>query len=228
MLMGEAAFKARCQDIKSAISAKEFNLERRTHCLSLVNAEADEMEDEEAIMKRKEVGSYREYEIEEAKKMITAFKTLLTDVTRDWTEEKNRVIGHVTLSPPITFNYGTYGFTDDWAVVQIEPSMISRLKQLNFIGNVINLGRSIDVGNLTIWMYPNRANRTSFEYPIDSLLRFTGTISDQEMFSPKIKDPVTMVLMNGSTSGLCVGRLNTIRAFVRQYFNGLPGERCQR
>ena len=33
-----------------------------------------------------------------------------------------------------------------------------------------------------------------------------------------------MVLMNGNTSNLSVGRLNNIRAFVREYFEGQAGE----
>jgi hypothetical protein len=37
-------------------------------------------------------------------------------------------------------------------------------------------------------------------------------------------DPVIMVLKNGNTSKLTVGRLNTIRAFVREYFDGVAGE----
>lgn len=74
------------------------------------------------------------------------------------------------------------------------------------------------------------ANPTSFKYPTNRLLRFTGTVSDQEMFKPNPKnkdhdkDPVIMVLKNGNTSDLTVGRLNTIRAFVREYFEGKPGE----
>lgn len=219
MLMGTAAFEARCEAIESAIGAKELILDHLEGRL----AGADKMEDrEEAAAEREEV----EPEIKKAKKAIVALGKLLVDVTRDWKVQENRVIGHVTLSPPITLNYGNDGFTDDWAVVQIEPSMISKL---NFICNAIDLG-SVDVDELTAWMYPHPANPTSFKYPIDRLLRFSGTVSDQEMFRPNPKnkdhdnDPVIMVLKKGNTSDLTVGRLNTIRAFTREYFEGKPGE----
>lgn len=33
-----------------------------------------------------------------------------------------------------------------------------------------------------------------------------------------------MVLKNGNTSNITVGRLNTIRAFTREYFKGKPGK----
>ena len=218
MLMGDAAFKARCEAIESAIGAKEIiigQLHRRL-------AAAEEMEDEDdANAERKAVKA----KMEEAEEAITAFKKLLIDVTRDWTDEEKRVIGHVTLSPPIGLDYGDDGFTDDWAVIQIYPSMIARL---NFIGNAIDLG-SVEVDELTAWMHPHPANPSSFKYPGDRLLRFHGTVSDQEMFRPDPKDkdhdndPVLMVLKNGNTSNLTVGRLNTIRAFLREYFEGKPG-----
>ena len=154
MFMGEAAFKARCEAIESASGAKELILEHLTRRL----ADAHEMEDEEeATAEREEV----EPEMKKAKRAIAALKKFLADVTRDWTVEENRVIGHVTLSPPITLNYGNDGFTDDWAVVQIESSMIAKF---NLVDNAIDLD-SVDVDELTAWMYPHPANLTSFEYP---------------------------------------------------------------
>ncbi|OJA10214.1 hypothetical protein AZE42_05511 [Rhizopogon vesiculosus] len=219
MLMGEAAFKARCEGIESAINAKEIIIEQLHRRLAV----AEEMEDEDdANAERKAVKS----KMEEAEEAITAFKKLLADVTRDWTDEENCVIGHVTLSPPIGLDYGDGGFTDDWAVIQIYPSMIARL---NFIGNAIDLG-SAEVDELTAWMYSHPANPSSFKYPGDRLLRFHGTVSDQEMFRPDPrnkdhdKDPVIMVLKNSNTSNLTVGHMNTIRAFLREYFEGKPGK----
>ena len=111
-------------------------------------------------------------------------------------------------------------------VVEMHATKISKL---NFIGNVIDL-RSVDSFVLAQWMNPRHANPYFFEYPFDDLLRFSGVVSDQEMFkpSPRTKDqnndPVIMVLKNGNTSVLTVGRLNTIRSFVRWYWKGEPGE----
>ena len=218
MLMGEAAFKARCKAIEDAIDAKGIVIKQLKRRLAV----ADEMEDEDdAYAERKAVKP----KMEEAEEAIAAFKKLLADVARDWKDEEKRVLGHVTLSPPISLDDGD-GFTDDWAVIQIHPSMIAKL---NFIGNAIDLG-SVDVDKLTAWMYPHPANPNSFIYPGDRLLRFRGTVPDQEMFSPDQRtrdhnnDPVIMVLKNGNTSNLTVGRLNTIRAFLREYFEGKPGK----
>ena len=89
--------------------------------------------------------------IDEADEAIEALEKFLADVTRDWEKEKNRIIGHVVLSPPISFDYGDDGFTEDWAVVEIHPTKISRL---NFVGNAVDLG-SIKAHELISWMYPH-------------------------------------------------------------------------
>ncbi|KAI9460941.1 hypothetical protein BJY52DRAFT_1117551 [Lactarius psammicola] len=219
MLLGEAAFKSRLKDIETAIGAKKIIIEQLNRRLAL----ADKMEDEDdATAEQKAVKP----KIDEANEAIEAFEKLLTDVIRDWEEEEDRVIGHVVLSPPIGLDDGDDGFTDDWVVVQMHPTKIARL---NFIGNAIDLG-SVEVDELTAWMYPHPVNPSSFEYPGDRLLRCFRTVPDQEMFRPDPRnkdhddDPVIMVLKNGNTSKLTVGRLNTIRAFVREYFNGVAGK----
>ncbi|KAI1793524.1 hypothetical protein LXA43DRAFT_971863 [Ganoderma leucocontextum] len=200
MFMGEAAFKERCRDIEAAVGAKRIVIAQLQWRLEA----ADNLDEDDAILERNAVITL----MAEANSAITAFQKLHTDVLQSWAEVENRVIGH------------------DWAVVEILPSMISKL---NFIGNAIDLG-SIKVDELTAWMYPHNANPHSFEYPGDRLLRFFGTVSDAEMYQPNPKtmdqdnEPVIMVLKNGNTTNLTVGRLNTIRAFTRPYFKGEPDE----
>ncbi|KAI0317534.1 hypothetical protein OF83DRAFT_1171921 [Amylostereum chailletii] len=218
MLLGQAAFDARVEDIDAAIRAKKILLVQLEKRAALV----DQLEDEdEAEAEREEVRA----DEAKAQRAIKAFEKLGAQIRRDWQNEGNRVIGHVVSSPPISFNVGDDGYTEDWAVVQIHPTKIAKL---NFIGNAIDLG-SVDVDVLTSWMYPHAANSNPFNYPGDRLLRFSGTVSDEEMRSPppgtkdQDNDPVIMVLKNGNTSGLTVGCLNDIRSFVRQYFKGQPG-----
>ncbi|KAF8155668.1 hypothetical protein B0H34DRAFT_675818 [Crassisporium funariophilum] len=222
MLLGEAAFKSRVEDIEAAISGKNLMLQHLQKRLAL----AEEIEDEDDSTAERDAV---ESKMKEANAAISAFEKFLADVDRDWKKESNRVIGHIIFSPPISVNVGKDGYTDDWAVVEILPTTISKI---NFVGNVIDL-RSIDFGELNSWMYtrPTRpAHPNFFEYPGNSLLRCRDMVSDQEMLesSAETRDqddgPVIMVMKNGNTSKLTVGRLNTIRSFVRYYFDGKPGE----
>lgn len=55
-------------------------------------------------------------------------------------------------------------------------------------------------------------------------------ISDKEMRDPGPKsldqhnEPCLMVIKRGYASDITIGRLNTIRSFVRYYFKGQPGQ----
>ena len=94
--------------------------------------------------------------------------------------------------------------------------------EVNFVGNAINLG-AIAVDKLTAWMDPHQS---SFNYS-GNRLRFGGLISDEEMLKPttNLGHDNTMAMKKGSASDLTIGRLNTIRAFVRRYpTDGHPGK----
>ncbi|CCM06263.1 uncharacterized protein FIBRA_08513 [Fibroporia radiculosa] len=218
MLLGEATFNARLEDIKAAIDGKNHVIDTLNMRLKLANEMKSK---DDAAAERRSI----KLKMDEVNEAIKAFEDLLADVVRDWQEEENRIIGHVVLSPPIRPNYGKDGFTEDWAVVEVHPTKIARL---NFIGNAIDLGY-VEISELFAWMYPQTANPSSFKYPGDRLLKCFGTVTDQEMFKPDPKntdhnDPAIMVLKNGNTSKFTVGRLNTIRAFVRVYGNGIANE----
>ena len=85
------------------------------------------------------------------------------DTTRDWKEGQNRVIGHIFLSPPIGLNVGDEGFTEDWAVIEIDASKIDAT---SFVGNAVGLGIVIPIEKFTSWMYPYPTNPSSLSIPM--------------------------------------------------------------
>ena len=119
-----------------------------------------------------------------ARKAIEVLEELHVEVSKNWKSQENRILGHVVLSPPI--GIGEEEFMEDWAVIEIDGSKVD---STNFVGNVIDLGTTIPFGEFMAWMSPHLADPTdpsplSFEYPEDRLLRFSGTISDDEMWKP--------------------------------------------
>jgi hypothetical protein len=166
-------------------------------------------------------------QLEEAKKAIETLEKFHAEVSKDWKKRENRVLGYVLLSPPIGLGVGKNGFTEDWAVIEVDDSKVDAT---NFVGNVIDLGTTIPVDELTTWMCPHPANPPSFKYPGNRLLKFSGTISDEEMWNPTLRtldhdnDPCIMVIKRGNASDLTVGRLNNIRSFIRIYFKDQPGQ----
>jgi hypothetical protein len=159
-----------------------------------------------------------EYQLAEADDAILSLKKFNADISRQWKKREDRKVGFVVASPPIALNVGEDGFTEDWALVQIDRSKIN---SVNFVGNVIDLGTTISPEKISEWMYPHITNPPSFKYPPNRLLRISGVVPDSELWnlSPRTvdhnDDPCIMVIKRGHTSDLTVGRLNNIRSFTR-------------
>jgi hypothetical protein len=219
LLFGDTAIEKQITAIESEISGKHTIIEQLGSRLKY----AEQMDEEDAEVERNQALP----ELEDARKAIKALEKFHVDISRDWKKVENRILGHVVLSPPIGLGIGEEGFTEDWAVIEIDDSKVDLT---NFVGNVIDLGTTIPVEKFTAWMSPHPANPPSFKYPGNRLLKLYGTISDEEIWKPSPKtldhdnDPCIMVIKRGYASDLTVGRLNTIRSFTRVYFKGQPGQ----
>ncbi|KAH9033043.1 hypothetical protein EDB84DRAFT_1270390 [Lactarius hengduanensis] len=150
---------------------------------------------------------------------IKAINQFHDEVTKYWSEESQRVIGHIAYSPPITVGTGTKRYTEDWALIELDRSKID---WDNFRGNVIDLGTEIPIPEIVSKMRPDPANRASFQYPLGGLLPVQGVIAEDELRRPQTHDadgePCSMVIKNGSATGTTIGRANGIKSFVRQHF----------
>lgn len=217
LLFSDPAVEKHLTVIESEIRGREMNimlLEKRLEAAKQLEAKYAEVEREGV-----------DWQLKGAKRAIEVLQKFLPDATRDWKDRKNRIIGHVVLSPPIAFNVGDDGFTEDWAVIEVDASKID---PSNFVGNVVDLGIDVRVDGFTSWRYPYPPNPLFFDLCGERLHKFVGFIPDEEMWKPDPNtrdhenDPVIMVMKRGHASGLTVGRLNTIRSFTRYYFEGEP------
>lgn len=68
-------------------------------------------------------------------------------------------------------------------------------------------------------MRPRAESRPSFEYPRNGLLQLRGVLQEDELRHPTMLDKdgesCLLVLKNGNTSGLTMGRASGITSFVR-------------
>lgn len=83
---------------------------------------------------------------ETSKARVTEFHD---DITRSWSLESWRVLGHVFYAPPISVSTGDKWFTQDWALVELDRGKFNRN---SFRGNVIRLGtfRSISLRSFSL------------------------------------------------------------------------------
>ena len=161
-----------------------------------------------------------------AEEAITELTTFYADVAEHWATPANRVLGHVTFSPPIRFGVGTRDqqYTEDYAIIEVDKDKIDKTE---FEANVIDLGSKIRLEVFTEMMNPNPDNTTYFEYPSDRLLRLKDTIPDSQMRRPtfldKNGDPCLIVIKDGAKTGVTIGHANGIESLTRKDFHGGVG-----
>jgi len=194
-IFGDVSFGKYLEFIQAEIRGKQVDAE-----LQELRIRAVEGRDNPTANKERQKA---QVELEEAREAMENLKIFFHDTSTRWASKESRILGHVILSPPISFGVGgdNDGYTEDWAVIRIDRSKVDASV---FIGNFIDLGTQFSAKELTHLMRPN------FKYPTNRLLPLKGTISDEEMREPSGRDdnntPCLMVLKRGNTSGLTVGR----------------------
>jgi hypothetical protein len=151
-----------------------------------------------------------------------AVKTLVSfynSVSIRWTPLKSHILGRVVLSPPIGIGVGSEGYTEDWAIIEMDPFKVN-LTNFNGRLNAIDLRSRISRSDLIQMMNPDVEHVNAFEYPENHLLALSGIIPDEEMRHPVLDQDGEPCLMVIKRDGLTVGRANNFRSYNRLYHHG--------
>ncbi|KAH9047002.1 hypothetical protein EDB83DRAFT_2404331, partial [Lactarius deliciosus] len=147
-----------------------------------------------------------------------ALEKFYKESKKKWSDPRQRILGHIARSPPITLGAGAGRFTEDYAVVELDSSKFKDA----FEGNVIDLGTKIPEDEFTLKMCPRFDAAPSFKYPDDRLLPLRDIISEDLMHKPDTLDHDgecrLLVIKNGNTTGVTIGRATGIFSYVRKYF----------
>ena len=215
LLLGDGAFKELLAFIQSENGNATFMADyqpRRLEAIKGMDVEADEREREREVAQAT---------LDKANKTMNVHRAFCREVLECWGPTEGRVLGHVLFAPPIGVGPTADQYTEDFAVIALDPSKIDAQ---NFKGNVIDLGSKLEDVDLCDMMNPHPTNLKRFEYPPDHLLTLQGTISTAELRCPTMVDqngkPCLMVLKQGTATDLTIGRGNNVFSFVRHYFRG--------
>jgi hypothetical protein len=212
MLFSDDSFNNHVEYIEAKIRGNAVTVEFQERRIRMV-----EGKDDPAANKERQKA---EVELDEAKKAMEQLNSFYQDISTRWATSESRVLGHVILSPPIGVGIGSEGYTEDWAVIEVDASKVDAS---NFNGNAIDLGTHLSASEFTRMLHPNLRNAHSFTYPSDRLLMLKDIIPDEEMRHPTAVDhddePCLMVIKRGNTTGLTVGRANNIFSYTRHYYD---------
>jgi hypothetical protein len=211
LLLGDGGFKKLLASIRWEIGNAANNAERQEKHLKAVEG----VEGKEEERERKDAQAA----LDQAKNVMKVHPPYFQEVLEHWGTAEDRTLGHVLYAPPIGVGAGVDQHTEDFAVIELDPSKINAK---NFKGNVIDLETKLTTVDLDRMMNPRPTDPKNFKYPLDRLLPLQGTVSTAELRRPTMVDedgePCFMVLKRGNATDLTIGRGNNTFSFVRHYF----------
>ena len=146
-LLGTRAFEELLTSIKSRIWTHRLMVRQYGWDIEGLQ-EADENVD--CVGGAKEELERAQQSLDNTNKAIKELEQFYERLGRDWGQASQRIIGHVLRSPPISLDVGPEGFTEDYAIFELERSKFEKV----FEGNVIDLGAfwsiSLGLSNLTV------------------------------------------------------------------------------
>jgi hypothetical protein len=80
--------------------------------------------------------------LREEEATVKALDQFHDEITKCWSDEGQRILGHITYSPPIRARTGAEGYDEDWALIELDRSKID---WGTFKGNVIDLGMFVSI-----------------------------------------------------------------------------------
>ncbi|KAJ7077374.1 hypothetical protein B0H15DRAFT_861665 [Mycena belliarum] len=177
-------------------------------------------DDEEDVAEAKKELKKTRLLLDDANEAIEDLEKLYTTVKKDWSKPEQRTIGHIRYSSALTLEAAPGGFTADWGAFELDGSKFKDA----FRGNFIDLGTEIPSDKFTLMMYPREDGPTTFKYPDDRLLHLHGIISEQLMRAPDMldhnNDACLLVIKNGNSTDVTIGRATGIFSFVRDDVSG--------
>ncbi|KAG9006121.1 hypothetical protein FRB94_000946 [Tulasnella sp. JGI-2019a] len=223
ILLGTRAFENLATSIKIKIGHYSISTTRyagrilmfQENITRLTEGENEGGEGVEMALKRLKKTESLPDEVTEA---MEALKKFCEGVTGQWRFPSQRILGRIVRSPSITFGAGKEGFTEDYAIVELDTSKFKK----SFVGNAIDLGMKIPDYEFTLKICPHIDAQMIFKYPYDRLLKVRGIISEDQLRRPDMLDrdgeSCLFVIKSGKVTGITIGRATGIFSYVRQYF----------
>lgn len=159
--------------------------------------------------------------LDDTKATVVELKSFFVTLKKDWSDVRDRIIGHVVWSPPIIGTTPSNAYTRDVCVIKLNKEKFLP----NLRGNAIDLGTEIESGKFMGLLYPRDDVPSEFDYPEDRIYLLRTILAATKIREPNSQDvkgdPTRFVIKRGFTTLTTVGRLNGFKSYLRRY--GLLG-----
>ncbi|KAF8884567.1 hypothetical protein CPB84DRAFT_1816946 [Gymnopilus junonius] len=132
--------------------------------------------------------------------------------------QDERVIGFVLHAEKVEVSADPYGFTKDWALIELYDEKID---WANFKGNKVYVGGNLSIAEYGNPMFPWPADQANYQYPEDGLLQASSIVPADETRNPQNLDGIgeqcLLVVKHGLATGTTVGRIGSLESFTRTH-----------
>ena len=136
ILLGSKAYSNAVKSIMSKIRGDSIMVGYYKHRLEALGEDVEE--DVEVANAREKLKG----ELAEAEESMRTLNEFHNKITRFWSTDVQRILGHVLHAPPISVGTGDKCYTEDWALVELHSEKID---WKGFKGNIISLGTFRDI-----------------------------------------------------------------------------------
>ncbi|KAM5534635.1 hypothetical protein V8D89_011647 [Ganoderma adspersum] len=197
------------------------SLDEITACVGGYGIEADLLAREIVKLEAKpksedpeEAAENEERKLAKVMKDIGVLEAFYEDTKNQWVNIRRRTIGHVEWAPEISVDAHDRKYTKDIGTFKVDAAKF----KAQFKGNVVDLGSKFTPGQLTDMFHPRSGGRTTFKFPTNRQLRINGCVTRELLAEPDCFDsndvPCLIVMKNGNTTDLTVGRYAGLEAYV--------------
>jgi len=228
--MGDRAFNDLLESIQFLIRASNNTVTVLEKSVNRYTAEAEGGNEQAAA----DLAKFQR-NLDDTKVTIAELRKFFAMLKKDWSEVRNRVIGHVVWSPPISGLTAPHGYTRDVCVIKLDKQKFLP----NLRGNAIDLGAccpvrpkvpnltvhilgaEIQVGKFMSLVCPRYDMPSKFDYPVDRIYLLKVILAAAKITEPNNQDikgdPTRFVFKRGPTTQTTIGRLNGFESRQRRY-----------
>ena len=154
ILLGGAGLESYLKSIQIEIKGKEFAIRYSKARIAKVEWKGNPAANGE----RKQAQA----DLDETNKVIEVLNALHAGSVE---HPECRILGHVVAPPPIGINIDGEGYTEGWALIELDPSKVDGTTI--FTATTLTLGTKIVLEEFFRMMHPNAKSHHFFDYPLE-------------------------------------------------------------
>ncbi|KAF8300124.1 hypothetical protein DL93DRAFT_2091041 [Clavulina sp. PMI_390] len=171
-------------------------------------------EDQDVAADNIDALALKKAELAKKEKSLETLQNFYEQLITKWADIDQRNVGYVHWAPRFCVDNETK-YTQDLGTFVADPNKFKD----SFKGNVVSLGLKYSAQQLVSMFHLSNEGQATFTFPPNGEMRIDGVLDHESLVQPDCYDrdgkPCIMVMKNGCTTGLTVGRCTSLESYTR-------------